>query len=141
MEKQTNKSDVPFSYMAVPCIAKSKVLFTTPQRIITNICEREDVPIDILKSRTRLKKYCELRHVIIYLINENFAQSLQECGNLFNRDHATVLHSKKFVNEKLEIGDEAIFKLYHRCFNYIKKDLQNNQEFYPAKTKQNGNQN
>lgn len=55
------------------------------------------------------------RHLAIYFIRENTNLSYREIGAYFNRDHATVIHAIKSVNNQVETD-----RYYKDVFDEIK---------------------
>ena len=63
------------------------------------ICDYFDIPIDIMKSKTRKREIVQCRQLAMYFSKQMTKNSLamigKHCGN---KDHATVLHACKTVN-------------------------------------------
>jgi len=55
----------------------------------------------ILRSETRLRRVVDARKVIGYLLHVKLGMSSTEVGNLINRDHATVLHYRRYVESQI----------------------------------------
>ena len=62
-------------------------------RIIDEVCSRYGISSEDVKSKKRNENIAGARHVAIYLIREMTDLSLKEIGNVFGRNHATVLSS------------------------------------------------
>ena len=58
------------------------------------------VAIQELQSRSRKQSVVFPRQVAMYLSRKHTQESLADIGRVFNRDHATVLHSIKVVSER-----------------------------------------
>ena len=63
------------------------------------VCEYFDIPIEIMKSKTRKREIVQCRQLAMYFSKQMTKNSLamigKHCGN---KDHATVLHACKTVN-------------------------------------------
>jgi len=74
----------------------------TPKNILDIISNREKIPLELLKSKTRLKEISDVRQMYMYVTKEyNQKFTLTEIGLLVNRDHATVIHSIANVARKM----------------------------------------
>ena len=63
------------------------------------VCDYFDIPIDVMKSKTRKREIVQCRQLSMYFAKQMTKSSLamigKHCGN---KDHATVLHACKTVN-------------------------------------------
>jgi chromosomal replication initiator protein len=63
------------------------------------VCDYFDIPIDIMKSKTRKREIVQCRQLAMFFSKQMTKSSLamigKHCGN---KDHATVLHACKTVN-------------------------------------------
>ena len=73
-----------------------------PNVIIKLVCDHFKVNPEMLITRSRLSEYCLPRQVAMYLLNKNTKLSSGKIGSLFNRDHATVLHSITAIRNYIE---------------------------------------
>lgn len=60
-----------------------------------------NVSVQDMQSRTRKKAIVFPRQVAMYLSRAHTQQSLADIGKAFGRDHATVLHAIKVVNDRI----------------------------------------
>jgi len=75
----------------------------SPERIRETVARRWRVRVDSLESKRRTKDVTVPRQVAMYLIKETLGISLVRIGELFGgRDHSTVIHSIKKVEEEME---------------------------------------
>jgi chromosomal replication initiator protein len=78
----------------------------SPERIRELVAQRWRVRPDALASKRRTKDVTVPRQVAMYLIKETLDLSLVRIGELFGgRDHSTVIHSIRKVEEDLERDD------------------------------------
>lgn len=69
--------------------------------IISNFCAMSDVNLTELKSKSRKREIVKTRQRLFWGLRFMTAMSLNEIGDLFNRDHATVLHGSRKVMDEL----------------------------------------
>lgn len=62
-------------------------------RILSAVCQYYGVPEESLKSKKKTENIANARHVAIYLIRKNTDKSFKEIGDIFGRDHSTVMSS------------------------------------------------
>ncbi|MBN2668329.1 MAG: chromosomal replication initiator protein DnaA [Bacteroidales bacterium] len=75
------------------------------------VCDYFDMPVDVLKSKTRKREIVQARQIAMYFAKTMTKSSLTSIGSqIGGKDHATVLHSCKTVNNLLETDKR--FKLY-----------------------------
>jgi chromosomal replication initiator protein len=79
----------------------------SPERIRELVARRWRVRPDQLASKRRTKDITVPRQVAMYLIKETLGMSLVRIGELFGgRDHSTVIHSIRKVEEEMERDPE-----------------------------------
>lgn len=60
------------------------------------------IPVEKMRSKRRDLEICEARHMAMFLIKKYTGASLSAIGKFFgNRDHTTVIHSIKHVNDMI----------------------------------------
>ena len=80
----------------------------TPSLIITQVCKFYSLDEATLRGTLRNKATVEARQVAIYLIRKLTNLSTTEIGEEFNKDHTTMMHSIKKVEQALDSGDESL---------------------------------
>ena len=78
-------------------------MIATAKCILRSVCCHFGVPSDVLLSRTRTARVAEARQAAMTLIRRNTDFSLVEVGEIFRRDHATVIHAMRAVDRKAEV--------------------------------------
>lgn len=77
-------------------------------------------------SKSRLRRHVLPRHVAIYIVRKNSDLSLQEIGGFFEKNHATVIHATKTINNLCEtypkFKSDIDFLLEYTSGVEIKKD-------------------
>jgi chromosomal replication initiator protein len=91
----------------------------TLQNIIEAVTQHYDVKLSDLQSKRRQKSIAEPRQVCMWLARKRTRFSLQEIGGYFGgRDHTTVMHSIRTVEERLGI-DAGFAQAVERMEDYI----------------------
>ena len=79
------------------CIAEllggAEPVSVTVDKIFMSIYQRYNVKKEDLLSAKRSKEIAYARHICIYLIREVTEMSLSNIGDIFNRDHTTIMNS------------------------------------------------
>ncbi|GAB4292385.1 MAG: chromosomal replication initiator protein DnaA [Marinilabiliales bacterium] len=75
------------------------------------VCDYFNMPVDMLKSRTRKREIVQARQIAMYFAKNLTKSSLATIGSLIGgKDHATVLHACKTVNNLIETDKR--FRVY-----------------------------
>lgn len=82
---------------------------TKPSTIINMISEKSGMPIDIIKSKSRKRNIVEVRQLCMYFIYKA-GYTLKQTGLFFKKDHATVIHACKTINNLFETNKVFIEK-------------------------------
>ena len=64
-----------------------------------------------IRSNNRKQEVVRGRQIAMYQIRKNTTLSLQEIGNIFNKDHATVIHALKVVQDIIDTRDKKYLYL------------------------------
>ena len=107
-----NKIDIITRATAIEAlkdIAKDDKENIDATKIIEIVCKFYSVKKEEIMSRKRTKNIAEARQIAMYLITEYINLPLEEIGNIFGKDHSTVIYAKNKVaddiknSKKLEI--------------------------------------
>ncbi len=79
----------------------------TVNAISEMIATQFQVSLQEMQSKSRKRKLTFPRQIAMYLCRKHTEDSLVDIGRLFNRDHSTVLHAIKKVNE-LAVRDTSV---------------------------------
>jgi chromosomal replication initiator protein len=75
------------------------------------VCDYFDLPLDVLKSKTRKREVVQARQLAMYFSKNLTKSSLSNIGiHCGGKDHATVLHACRTVNNLMETDKK--FKTY-----------------------------
>lgn len=102
------------SYIAAPgCKTIEKGTIKTSQYafeyIMDSVCKFYGVSPEAVKSHSRFAKFVEPRHIIQYLLMQRGFSSTY-IGQMFGRDHSSVLHAKKTIINALSMTHENQYK-------------------------------
>lgn len=94
------------NYMCVPGIKEQYrsqcAPIVTPEKIIEIVCDYFNLTHEALKGKCRSKELVHARHVIFYFIRRHTSMTLKSTGQLFNRDHTTVIHGLENLNDIMD---------------------------------------
>jgi chromosomal replication initiator protein len=82
-------------------ISASSSRMVAPESIISKVSERFGVSVEELKSKNKQKRIAEARQVCMYLIREMTDLSLPKIGEIFFRDHTTILHGWRTISNAM----------------------------------------
>jgi chromosomal replication initiator protein len=75
------------------------------------VCDYFDMPIDLLRSKTRKREIVQARQLTMYFAKQMTKSSLASIGlQIGNKDHATVLHACRNVSNLTETDKR--FRIY-----------------------------
>ena len=72
--------------------------------ILTEVCRHYDVSVHDVMGKCRRGEYIFPRHFAMYYVRQYTSLSLSEIGRMVGKDHATVLHSIRTVNDLIEMN-------------------------------------
>ena len=78
-----------------------------PEYIIGKIAEYYNVMPEEITGKGKTKNISSARQIAIYLIRSMTGMTLEDIGKIFGRDHSTVLHSIRKVEESLPTDPEV----------------------------------
>ena len=71
-------------------------------KIIDIVCKFYNVKKEELLARKRTKQIAESRQIAMYLITEFLSIPLESVGNIFGKDHATVIYAKNKIADDIK---------------------------------------
>jgi chromosomal replication initiator protein len=96
----------------IDTIAPSKTKEVTTEKIKQVVAKQFNVSINDLSGKRRTQNIALARQIAMFLCRKYTARSFPEIGALFGgRDHSTVIHAIKSVNERLKSDVSLIKKL------------------------------
>lgn len=95
------------SYWSNPCIMYAiQDNESKAAGVIADVCEVYNVTLEVLKGKSRLSKIVEARQVCHYILHRKMGIKCTAVGKMFNKDHATVLHSAAKIQMFMEYEDD-----------------------------------
>lgn len=80
---------------------------TTTETIITTVCDHYGLTKDELVGPLRPRRISRPRQIAMYLAHEMTNLSYPAIGRIFGgRDHTTVMHANKVIQERMDRDDE-----------------------------------
>jgi chromosomal replication initiator protein len=73
------------------------------ERILSDVSNKSGISEETLKSKTRIREVAEARQIYFKRASQITKLSLAAIGKFVNRDHATVIHGIKAVNNIREL--------------------------------------
>ena len=87
---------------ALKDIAKEDEETIDATKIIDIVCKFYNVKKEEILARKRTKQIAEARQIAMYLITEFINIPLESVGNIFGKDHATVIYAKNKVQDDIK---------------------------------------
>ena len=78
----------------------------TVDRIITLVSKRLNIPVEDIRSKNRTAKFVNARHICIYMIRQLSDVSFNTLGEIFERDHATIMAAFRKVDSAMASDPE-----------------------------------
>ncbi len=101
--------DMQLTEEVVNRLVRTQRIDLTIERITNVVCDRFEVQEKMLYSKSRKKEIAQARQVAMYFAKKLTDKSLAEIGlNMGNRNHATVLHAIKIVNDQMSY--DSVFR-------------------------------
>gem|GEM_PF-7076868 len=95
------------NYWAMPSIRKQKLSLkekqTMANEIIAKVCIRYGVSNEGIRGKKRVGMLIMARHMSMYLIRTRAKLTLKSIGDLFGRDHTTVINAIKSIKDQSDV--------------------------------------
>jgi len=104
---------------------KKKASNLAPEKIIETVCKYFSLQKEDLIGRKRNKEIVEPRQICIYLMWSMLTIPLSTIGQIFNRDHTTIIHARDKILEQIKTSSPTK-KIINEITKLIKDSLQNN---------------
>lgn len=106
----------------ISIIALEGGLIMDVESVCKIVCHVSGISMVDLRSHNRKIEVVAARHVSMTLAYKHLTSSLKTIGEYFGyNDHTTVIHARRSVQDKLDIGDEMVTHLYKESDTLIKK--------------------
>ncbi|AAD18458.1 replication initiation protein [Chlamydia pneumoniae TW-183] len=103
----------------------------TPLKIIRNVAQYYGVSQESILGRSQSREYVLPRQVAMYFCRQKLSLSYVRIGDVFSRDHSTVISSIRLIEQKIEENSHDI----HMAIQDISKNLNSlhkSLEFFPS---------
>lgn len=97
------------NYFAIPGLKRQFVNFKTVlerDRIVKAVCDYFKISKTSLVRGGRHTKYAHARYIAFLLLHKHTVLTKSEIGKIFNKDHTTVIHGIKKVNDLISVNYE-----------------------------------
>ena len=84
------------NYYAIPGVAPSYYQYISESAL------KYGITIDQLKLKTRKEPIAEARMYAMYLIRLNTKLTVNQIGDKYNKNHASVTHAKKTIQNRID---------------------------------------
>ena len=104
-EKEVLKEDIvtiESAREALKNIAKDDEESIDATKIIDIVCKFYNIKKEEVLARKRTKQIAEARQIAMYLITEFINLPLESVGNIFGKDHATVIYAKNKIQDDMK---------------------------------------
>lgn len=75
--------------------------------------------VSLLATKSREHAYVPARHLSMALIRRYTTYSLKNIGELFKRDHSTVLHAREAVRDACDVEDPIIYPAWKSITEFM----------------------
>lgn len=86
-------------------------------KLIDKVCSLYDVTLMDLKGNSHKGEIVEARQVLFYIFRNKFKYAFTKIGDIFNKNHATVLHGVKKINGYIEYDKDLKYRI-NKLYNY-----------------------
>ena len=84
-------------------ISKTQLTF---EIIAEKVCEHYNIDTDLIYAKSRKREISDARQVVMYLVKKHTQLSSTNIGLRLSRNHATVLHACKNIEERLSVDKQ-----------------------------------
>jgi len=115
---EQDSNNIELTMQASIEVASKKNMPIIPMDEFINMCMEElDIKAELFFSKDRKRDYIYKRYVVQYFLRNDYGITLQLIAQIFGlRDHSTIVHTLKVVDNLLYTNDE----LFLSYFNKIK---------------------
>ncbi|HEY4831838.1 MAG TPA: chromosomal replication initiator protein DnaA [Waddliaceae bacterium] len=91
----------------------------TPKQIIQRVSEHFEIRPEDLLGEERTRDYVLPRHLAMYLCRKKLNLPYTKIGEVFSRDHSTVMSSIKLIQTGVDNYDQEIARHYHAIIKIL----------------------
>lgn len=103
----------PYAFVGMKQFFRRKGKITTGQqeeaaeKIIERICDYYGVDVERILASTRIQPIAQIRHICMFIVKEKTGMTVVSIGKYFNRDHTSILHAIKRVQDLIDTEREV----------------------------------
>lgn len=117
--KNSHSNKIDICCYAIPgLIEKQDQNKMLVDRIIYAVCDYYKLTFDELKRRERYRAIVTGRQMIMYLLREKTNMSLKAIGEIFGKDHTTIIHAVRTFSGHLKY-DDAVKRDYQSVIMFL----------------------
>lgn len=94
-------------------------VYYNPQNVLKCVSTALTISEDKLKAKSRIRYTVKARQVAMYLIYKYTHLTTTKTGDVFNKDHATVIHAVKTVKDGLKGYDQEVKQMAETCEKFL----------------------
>ena len=83
----------------------------TTNQMIEFTAEYFNMPVKVIKRKTRKKEVVEIRHIAMWFVRKYSKLTLTKMGEIFNRDHSTISFAYFKINNLMDVYFEFSGKI------------------------------
>lgn len=111
--------DIELARQVVGRITKIQPRIISVEHVLDSVCQNFRIEREEVRTSSRKRVVCQARQIAMYLSKRLTNSSVTEIGRIIgNRDHATVLHACKVVNDLM-----AVDKNYRQTVTQLEKQI------------------
>jgi len=84
----------------------------TPQELIQRASTATDIPVPAITGSGRKREIVMVRHFLMWHMRRNLRMTLGSVGEVFDRDHTTVIHAITMVHNYIQTDDELYMPIH-----------------------------
>lgn len=86
----------------------------TPNDVIECVSGVTNIPTREITGSSRIQRIVYVRHIAAYMMRYRLGMSFKKIGKILNRNHATIIHGVRVVQNELEYNEE-LTDLLKKC--------------------------
>ena len=98
-----------FCYGSPPTENVLGAINQTASRYVEGVCAELDIEVSTVIAHNRNRTIVDLRHLLMYVLRNEFEMTFSEVGSFLHRDHATVIHGTNKIQSLLETKQITVF--------------------------------
>lgn len=90
------------------------------KRVIDCVAADAKIPVKKLMGISRKQAYVLPRHICFFLLKSLFPISFQEIGDIFGKDHTTIMHGVKRIKDEMK-NDKELAAIIERLLEALEQ--------------------